>query len=115
MDKVQFMHSTIDQDSTDLSISRGYRVERKMTLSSRDGGRQLWRSFAVAAPVFLLSAMMSATAFAQTLTIADRTFDHEGEAPGDLTFTVSLDQDPGGNTYTVDYATTDATAVDGAD
>ena len=109
------MHSTSDSDSTDLSISRGYKVERKMTMSSRNYGQRLWRGFAFAAPVFLLLAMVSTSAFAQTFTIEqDPTFD-EASAPGNLTITVTLSEDPAGNTYTVDYATSDATAADGSD
>jgi hypothetical protein len=112
------MHSTSDSasdsDTTDLSISRGHKVDRKMALSSRNDGRRLWRGFAFAAPVFLAFAMISATAFAQTFTIADASFD-ETSAPGTVSFTVSLSEDPGVNTYTVDYATSDATAADGSD
>ncbi|MBT3268226.1 hypothetical protein HN371_13790 [Candidatus Poribacteria bacterium] len=81
-----------------------------MTMSSRNGARRLWRGFALATPLCLLFVLGSATAFAQSFSIADVSI-AEADVGGILQFTVSLDQDPGVNTYTVDYTTSDATAT----
>ena len=85
-----------------------------MTMSSRDGGRRQWRGFAFAAPLFVLFLLfVQASAYAQTFSIADVSFD-EAAAPGAVTVTVLLDTNPGG-TPTVDYSTANATAADGTD
>jgi hypothetical protein len=83
-------------------------------MSSRNHQARRTCGLAFAASLSLLiCSVVPIAGYAQSFAISDVAFD-EGGAPGNLTFTVTLDVALGGSA-TVDFSTADATATGGAD